>query len=222
MNEPHLEQLNGKDEAMNEFDLSAYPSLDELMQELSESDEIEISPVANVRPKANDAEVSALHTEIAEMRREKREMSVNFTRAQADFENYRKRVEREKTENYRFAMIAVVNRLLPVLDNFERALATVERQNLSQPELANFLNGINLIYRQTCQVLDEMGVKPLEVIGQSFDPAFHDAVAAEPSDKFPPNTIIEEVMRGYRMGDRLIRAAMVKVSTSAENNSNGE
>jgi molecular chaperone GrpE len=104
--------------------------------------------------------------------------------------------------------------LLPVLDNLTRALdaeRTIEAQE--SKEFRHFLHGVELINKQLNDVLESLGIQPIASVGQRFDPHVHEAVVTEPSDKFEPDTVSEEITRGYRIGDRLLRPAMVKVAS---------
>ena len=135
-------------------------------------------------------------------------MRERFLRLQADFENFKKRMDREKEDYHRHASAALVAKLLPVIDNFERALATDPR---SEGESA-MLQGITLIHRQLMDELKREGLVPLESVGEPFDPSRHEAIATDATSDLPPNTVVEEIQRGYFFMDRLLRPAAVKVS----------
>lgn len=131
-----------------------------------------------------------------------------FLRLQADFENFRKRVERDRDDYERHAHASLVERLLPTLDNLERALSLEAPSEVYDP----FRDGISLIYRELLEQLRRAGLEPLESVGRPFDPNLHEAIATEPSHDVDPHTVLEEVQRGYRFVDRLLRPARVKVS----------
>ncbi len=155
---------------------------------------------------ASRAELKRLQTALAEAQDA-------LARRQADFENYRKRIERERGETHNRIVADVARKLLPVMDNLGRALdaeRTVETQE--SKEFRHFLHGVELISKQLNEVLESFGVKPIAAVGEPFDPHFHEAVVTEPSDKYEPDTVTEEITRGYRIGDRLLRPAMVKVA----------
>ena len=144
--------------------------------------------------------------ETAEKRAE--EEHENFLRTLADFNNYRRRAREEFEQARQFAIEDFVIRVLPVLDNFERAIKTAE-------ELKDFdalHGGVVLILRQLRDVLEKEGVKPIEAEGQQFDPNLHEAVMREDTDEYPDGAIIEEFQRGYTLGDKVIRPSMVKVA----------
>jgi molecular chaperone GrpE len=155
---------------------------------------------------ASRAELKRLQTELGEARE-------SLARRQADFENYRKRIERERSEAHQRVVGDVARKLLPVLDNLGRALdAEKTVQSNESKEFRHFLHGVELINRQLNEVLESLGILPIASIGERFDPHIHEAVVTEPSDKYEPDTVTEELARGYRIGDRLLRPAMVKVA----------
>lgn len=128
-------------------------------------------------------------------------------RTLADFNNYRRRAREELEQSRQYAIEDIVVRLLPILDNFERAIKTAE-------EIEDFdalHGGVVLILRQLRDVLEKEGIKPIEAEGQQFDTAKHEAVMCEDTDEYPDNTIIEEFQKGYTLGDKVIRPSMVKV-----------
>ena len=135
---------------------------------------------------------------------------------QRDFENYRNRIERERGDSFQNQISNLATQMLPVLDNLNRALDLAEHfETEKSKDFRQFFDGIALVNQQLNEILTEMGVQPIVTVGEAFDPYFHDAVATEETDEFPPNTITEELLRGYRLGDKLIRAAMVKVASPA-------
>jgi molecular chaperone GrpE len=139
-------------------------------------------------------------------------------RLHADFENLKKRSEKELAEQRRFASTAVVERLLPVIDNFERALA-MEPPGESD---RSFREGVELICRQLLEELRREGLTPIDALGCTFDPNLHEAVETCSSGDHPPHTVIEEFLKGYRFQDRLLRPSMVKVSVAPEESSGTE
>ncbi|MEW5762113.1 MAG: nucleotide exchange factor GrpE [Bacillota bacterium] len=137
-------------------------------------------------------------------------------RLQADFENFRRRTRQEKEALLRTATEGLVRELLPVLDNFERALAAPGES------LSDFRTGIDMIYRQLRDLLEREGLAPVPSVGEQFDPARHEAVARVPCTEHPDNTVIEELQRGYYFQGRLLRAALVKVAAGAHTASERE
>lgn len=153
-------------------------------------------------------EVEALRAEVAALRAEldrtRAEMFEKLARAQADFENYRRRAQREREETIAYANLNLVRELLPVLDNLERALAATGEEG-------GIKAGVELVARQFRDVLAKHGVTPVEALGQPFDPEVHEAVMQEAGDYDVP-TVVAELQKGYRMGNRLVRPALVKVA----------
>lgn len=132
-----------------------------------------------------------------------------LARVQADFENYRRRVNREREEWLRYASMPLVEALLPVMDNFERALAVKDQDPVQ------VVAGIEMIYRQLKEILEKEGLTPVPTINEPFDPQKHEVLVEEESDAYPDNIIIEELRRGYYYKDRLLRPALVKVARAA-------
>lgn len=156
---------------------------------------------------ASRAELKRLQTALAEAQDA-------LARRQADFENYRKRVERERGDTHDRIVAEVARKLLPVIDNLGRALdseRTIEARE--SKEFRHFLHGVELISKQLNEVLESFGIQPIAAVGEPFDPHVHEAVVTETSDDYEPDTVMEEITRGYRIGDRLLRPAMVKVAT---------
>src|SRR5258706_13975312 len=159
---------------------------------------------------ASRAELKRLQTALAETRDA-------VARRQADFENYRKRTERDRGDTHNRIVADVARKLLPVVDNLARALEaerSIETQESN--EFRHFLHGVELISKQLNDVLESLGVQPIVAVGEPFDPHIHEAVVTEPSDRYEPDTVTEELARGYRIGDRLLRPAMVKVAARSD------
>lgn len=160
------------------------------------------------------AELIATRAELKRVETENAELKDRVARRQADFDNYRKRVERERTETYNRVVADVAAKLLPVLDNLKRALETEASVEASESdEFRHFLSGVDLIFKQLNGVLDALGVKPIVAVGEQFDPHIHEAVATEATEDYEPDTVMQELVAGYRLGDKLIRPAIVKVAT---------
>lgn len=160
------------------------------------------------------AELIATRAELKRVEAENAELKNSLARRQADFENYRKRVERERTETYNRVVADIAMKLLPVSDNLKRALETeASKEAVESDEFRHFLSGVDLICKQLNGVLDAFGVKPIVAVGEQFDPHLHEAVVTEETDEYEPDTVIQEIRSGYRLGDKLIRPALVKVST---------
>ena len=163
------------------------------------------------------AELVATRAELKRLEGEVKELRDSLARRQADFENYRKRMERERSETFNRVVADIAAKLLPVLDNLKRALemeASVEASE--SDEFRHFLSGVDLIYKQLNGVLDALGVKPVLAEGEQFDPHVHEAVVTEPTDDFEPDNVMQEIVRGFRVGDKLIRPALVKVAVKKD------
>ncbi len=136
------------------------------------------------------------------------ELTDRLTRQMAEFDNFRKRSEKEKSQMYEIGAKDVIEKILPVVDNFERGL-----QGLTEEEKADpFVEGVDKIYKQLMTTLEGIGVKPIEAVGQEFDPDFHNAVMHVEDEAFGENTIAEEFQKGYTYRDSVVRHSMVKVA----------
>ena len=160
------------------------------------------------------AELLATRAELKRVEGELAETGDRLTRHKADFENYRKRTERERGETYNRVVAEVVSKLLPVIDNLRRALEAERSLEANESEeFRHFLHGVELINKQLNEVLESLGLETIPAMGEHFDPHVHEAVVSEPTDEYEPETVIQEIARGYRIGERLLRPAMVKVAT---------
>ena len=144
---------------------------------------------------------------LAELRREKDELQDRLLRTVAEFDNYRKRIDRERRDQAHAAIADVIEGLLPVIDNLERALGAPAG---SDPEV--YRTGVELIHRQMTDLLRQRGVTPIEATGTDFDPNVHQAVVHEVSAEHREGEVMEEFRTGYMIGERLLRASMVKVA----------
>lgn len=149
-----------------------------------------------------------LEAELAQAKAKVAENYDQLLRLQADFDNYRKRTQKEKVELIKYASERVVGELLPVLDNFERA-ASAAKVN---PDFTAFSQGVDMIFRQLQTALSKEGLTVMEAVGQPFDPNLHDAVLRVDSEEHPENTVVEEIQKGYYLKEKVLRPCMVKVS----------
>jgi molecular chaperone GrpE len=147
-----------------------------------------------------------LQSELDRLKDELRQEHEMHLRALADFDNYRRRIERERSDVARSAKRDLVLSLLDVIDNFERALEHVGDEPSSMSE------GLQAIYRKMLRLLEAQGITPLESRGEKFDPELHDAVASVQSEEHEPGTIADELQRGYRWGNQVLRPARVRVA----------
>ena len=128
-------------------------------------------------------------------------------RLMAEYDNFKKRTQKEKEDLGTFAAAGVIEKLLPVIDNFERAL-----ESLSDDEKNTFSDGVEMIYRQLVETLEKTGVSEIEAVGKEFDPELHNAVMHIEDEEAETNTVVEQFMKGYKFKDKVIRYSMVKVT----------
>lgn len=145
--------------------------------------------------------------DVAQLQQQRDEYREWLLRKTAEFDNYRKRVDRERRDLESFAISELLQELLPLVDDFERALKVDAGDGRSA-----YRAGIELIYKQLLDILRKHGVTPIDTVGKTFDPHFHQSVAHEASPNHRDGEIVAELRRGYMLGDRLLRAAMVKVA----------
>ena len=162
-------------------------------------------------------EIVQLENVIVKFKTERLEIVERSQRQAQDFENFKNRTERERNERLSIQMENLATKMLPVLDNLDRAMDFVEALTPEKrSDIGPFIDGIALVNHQVNDVLATMGVMPIIAVGEEFDPHFHEAVAIETSARFAPNTVCEEFLRGYQMGNRVLRHSMVKVTGPAE------
>lgn len=157
------------------------------------------SPAKTTQRKKQDEEVNKMKEEIQELKQE-------YLRQVADKENLRKRLEREKSEYYQYALSEFFGELLAVLDNFERSLKSNDQNNLESLQ-----EGIGMIYKQLLDLLNKYGVKPIEIKDNKFNPHLHQAFMTEESENVEEAQVSEEFQRGYTINERLLRPSLVKV-----------
>ena len=149
----------------------------------------------------------SLEEQLAAKEKEARENWDRFLRERADLENYRKRVGREKEELLNYGNKALIEEILPVIDNLERALA-----HASEDSQGAVVEGIRMTHTMLLTALKKFNVSPIEAVGTPFDSAYHQAMAQVPTDQHEPNTVVEEYQKGYLLKERLLRPAMVSVA----------
>lgn len=195
---------------------------DFLKDALDEADAAANKPPASmaVAPSADktavkrlEVEVKNLQSTVAKMEADRDEMFKNSQRRTKDFEAFKSRAERERTETFQSQISNVATLMLPALDNLHRALESAEHLPGEKSDAFQlFYEGIALVSEQINEILNKMGIKPIRTVGEEFDPHFHEAVATDESGEYPPNTICDEILRGYIAGDRVIRHSLVKVA----------
>ncbi|NGP62240.1 nucleotide exchange factor GrpE [Paenibacillus thiaminolyticus] len=184
---------------------------DQVDSEAVETADVEHNQEAAETSEAEGKTAEEAQAETAELkmaRAQAEELQQRLLRAQADFDNFRRRTVKEKEELAQYASSKLVTELLPVLDNFERALAAAQTGSEEQ----SFVKGVDMIFRQFTQVLEQEGVKAMNAVGEPFNPEFHQAIMQVESEEHEEGIVVEEVQKGYMLKDRVLRPAMVKVS----------
>jgi len=156
-----------------------------------------------------DAPSSEAEIEIQKLVEERDSLQDRLMRRQAEFENYKKRAERERSEYVQFASAELMKELLNVLDSFDLAIRNADDESSAGQDVSR---GIDLIYKQFLDALGKFGLKPIEATGQPFDPNFHQAISTVPAKGVAENTVVEVMRRGYTLNGKLLRPAMVAVA----------
>ncbi|WP_026771150.1 MULTISPECIES: nucleotide exchange factor GrpE [Sediminibacillus] len=146
--------------------------------------------------------------EIEALKKEKDDVYQRLLRLQAEYDNFRKRTQKEKEADLKYKSQSLVSELLPVVDNFERALDTAP----DDESTAGFVDGIKMVYRQLKDALEKEGVEEIKTEGEPFDPTIHQAVMQVEDDQYESNVVVQELQKGYLLKDRVVRPAMVKVN----------
>ncbi|MEH2107389.1 nucleotide exchange factor GrpE [Nostoc sp.] len=173
----------------------------------------ENSVAATEKTEVEKAALAELTQQIESVKTQLEERSTQYMRIAADFENYRKRTSKEKEDLELQVKRNTILELLPVVDNFERARSHLKPQSDGEMTMHKSYQGV---YKQLVDSLKRLGVSPMRPEGQEFDPNLHEAVMREPTDEHPEGTVLEELVRGYFLGDRVLRHAMVKVAAPKE------
>jgi molecular chaperone GrpE len=189
---------DGGDDDMYVLDDTGDSTIEDIEHEMEVAAQQAADTTENRRAKAAGGEDAAVGEE-------NRQLKDRYMRTLADFENYRKRADREKTEFFKYALAEVLKDLIPVLDNFDRALDHAGEGD-------DFHKGVALIYKQMWDVLKRHGLRPIEQSGVPFDPKLHEAVVREENPSVPSHTVVAILQKGYFLHDRLLRPAMVKVA----------
>ncbi|HLK60296.1 MAG TPA: nucleotide exchange factor GrpE [Chthonomonadaceae bacterium] len=152
--------------------------------------------------------ITALQADLSEARGQVEDLEKRLLYAQAEFQNFRRRKEDEFKDLQRFANSELIRTLLPIMDNFDRALQAAEQTR----NFDALVGGVSGTRKQLQAALQKVGVTPIEAVGKEFDPNFHEAIGHMETDDYPPNTVAEEVQRGYLIHDRVLRPTLVKVA----------
>lgn len=179
---------------------------------IGESTDGERGAVEEPETPALSGELEAAKREIEAVLKEKEELFSRYLRLQADFENHKRRTRQEMLQLTQNASEELVRKLLPVLDNLERALGAALREDPSSA----LAQGVEKVVKQWQDILAREGVEPIPAMGEPFDPTRHEAVMQEPADGLPDNTVIEELQKGYMFNARVIRPSLVKVAKNQE------
>lgn len=177
-------------------------------KKMSEELEEEVETKSEEIEEEEVEEEHSLETQIANLQEEVNNWKTDYYKVFADMENLKRRLQNEHANNMKFMMQSFIEQLLPIVDNFERSLAVV---NPSE-EVQNFLKGYEMIYKQIMEVLKQQGVEVIEAEGKEFDPNVHQAVMSVQDENFESGMVVEELQKGYKLKDRVIRASLVKVS----------
>ncbi|WP_152392126.1 nucleotide exchange factor GrpE [Paenibacillus guangzhouensis] len=192
-----MEERENTTEVRDEQDMTDHQE-QETMSSHTEAVEAEQETVENTAAEQTIEQLTALAEE----------NNNRYLRAQADFDNFRRRTAKEREELAKYASLKLVEQLVPVLDNFERAIqASGENQDFE-----SFSKGVQMIFRQLSQVLDQEGLQQMNTVGQPFNPEYHQAIMQVESDEYEEGIVVEEVQKGYMLKDKVLRPAMVKVS----------
>jgi molecular chaperone GrpE len=183
--------------------LATNPELEAALKEAAEAVE-EVSPAPGAGSDADD------EGEVERLRSEAQENRDRYIRLQADFDNFRRRALKERTDLIQYGAENLLKDLLSTLDNLDRA--TGHARSSEGGDLESFLQGVELLQRDLHTVLEQHGVTEINAVGSDFNPGIHEAMAQKPDDSVPPNTVMEVLEKGYQLRDRLLRAARVVVA----------
>lgn len=181
-------------------------------KQVEEQNEEVVEEVQTDAAEATEAEVSEevnpLQQENDQLKQQLEEEENRYLRLQADFDNFRRRSRLDAEAAQKYRAQSLVSDILPALDNFERALQV----NTADEQTKSVLQGVEMVYRQLVEALQKEGVEAIESVGKTFDPYEHQAVMQVEGDEYEPNTVVEELQKGYKLKDKIIRPAMVKVN----------
>ena len=203
--ESHEKARNAK---MSEQAMEADTDEQDLSEALMdvEQDDSQSDPV-----KGGNAALAEAEKQVATLRSEKQALYEQLLRRQAEFDNFRKRMERDRLESQDRIRTETLRHILPIIDNFERALKHAPVRD-DEGNDGGLRTGVELIYKQLVDLIDKQGLEPIKAVGQPFDPHLHEAVTTTPTDEFTENTVLEELQRGYLYNGKLVRPATVRVA----------
>lgn len=177
----------------------------------TETAETEIPEPEVLEPETEEAETETDAEEAADAAKlaaDLADLNQKFLRVAADFENYKRRTVQEKDDLVKYSNAKLIGQILPVLDNFQLALKNPSENK----EVQNIVKGVEMIYRQLLEALEQAGMTKIEAVGHPFDPRLHEAIMQVEDDSVPEDTVVEELRAGYQLKERVIRPTMVKVS----------
>lgn len=174
-----------------------HESVSEVMEEMEDNKEQEVI----------DTDENELQAEITNLNEKNETLQNKLLRLQAEFDNYKKRTTKEKRAANKYKAEEFAIEMLPIVDNFERAMQTETTE-----ENKGFYDGVEMVYNQLLQVFESQGIVPIKTVGEEFDPNMHHAVMQSEDEDQPSNTVVEELQKGYMLKDKVIRPAMVKVN----------
>jgi molecular chaperone GrpE len=172
---------------------------EQLASDMQDSDEVK---------ETDSISVAELQRQIEQLEREKEEMKNKYLRVQADYDNFRRRTKEEKAAASKYRAQNLAEKLLPAIDNFDRALNV----KVEGEEAKSLIQGMEIVHRQLREAFEQENIKEIEAKGKPFDPEFHQAVMQVEAEDNEPNTVIEVMQKGYMLNDRVLRPAMVKVT----------
>ncbi|WP_373865186.1 nucleotide exchange factor GrpE [Paenibacillus koleovorans] len=181
---------------------------EETVEEVMEELDAEAGEPVAAEEETTGESIAALRQMAEEQRKTAEEHYQRYLRTQADFDNFRRRSRQEKEDFAKYASAKLLEQLLPVVDNFERALGTTRESR----DFDALIKGVDMIFRQLDQVLVQEGLTPMNAVGQPFNPEFHQAIMQVESEEHEEGIVVEEIQKGYMLKDKVLRPAMVKVS----------
>lgn len=212
-NKPSGEKLNKKDieiEEVTEETKAPEETAEEQEETKAEAEETKAENAEAEDAKAEETKEEAKKEEPKKDKKDEKieELEDKVKRQLAEFDNFRKRTEKEKTESFDAGARSVLEKILPVVDNFERGLATIAQDE----NASSHAEGMNMIYKQLVTELEKMDVKPIEALGKEFDPNFHNAIMQEASEEYESGVVCKELLKGYTYKETVIRHSMVAVA----------
>ncbi len=175
---------------------------------VEETVDTEVQQEETVEESVEESVEATLQTEIDQLKQQLEEQENRYVRLQADFDNFRRRSRLDAEAAQKYRAQSLVTDILPALDNFDRALQV----NTEDENTKSVMKGVEMVYRQLVEALQKEGVEAIESVGKPFDPYEHQAVMQVEDEAYEPNTVVEELQKGYKLKDKIIRPAMVKVN----------